>query len=78
MKYGTPEEIVNEYFQLFFRLLKNDTGKAILRVIAGPRAFKIILLARLTPIPFGLQNTIFGVSRKSNFCNHRNTQCMLG
>ncbi|KAJ6649990.1 Transmembrane protein [Pseudolycoriella hygida] len=42
------------------KLLKNDTGKAILRVIAGPRAFKIILLARLTPIPFGLQNTIFG------------------
>ncbi len=45
-----------------FRLLKNYTGKAILRVIGGPRAFKIILLARLTPIPFGLQNTIFGVS----------------
>lgn len=46
----------------FCRLLKNETGRAILRVIAGPRAFKIILLARLTPIPFGLQNTIFGVS----------------
>ncbi|XP_037033384.1 transmembrane protein 64 [Bradysia coprophila] len=44
------------------KLLKNDTGKAILRVIGGPRAFKIVLLARLTPIPFGLQNTIFGVS----------------
>lgn len=44
------------------RLLKNDIGRAILRVIAGPRAFKVVLLARLTPIPFGLQNTIFGVS----------------
>lgn len=43
-------------------MLKNETGKAILRVIAGPRAFKVVLLARLTPIPFGLQNTIFGVS----------------
>lgn len=44
------------------RLLKNETGRAILRVISGPRAFKVVLLARLTPIPFGLQNTIFGVS----------------
>lgn len=44
------------------RLLRNDTGRAILRVISGPRAFKVVLLARLTPIPFGLQNTIFGVS----------------
>lgn len=33
-----------------------------MRVISGPRAFKVVLLARLTPIPFGLQNTIFGVS----------------
>lgn len=44
-----------------FRLIKNETGRAILRVIAGPRAFKVVLFARLTPIPFGLQNTIFGV-----------------
>lgn len=38
-------------------------------MIAGPRAFKIILLARLTPIPFGLQNTIFGVSNISVLCD---------
>lgn len=44
-----------------FRLLKNDTGRAILRVISGPKAFKVVLFSRLTPIPFGLQNTIFGV-----------------
>lgn len=44
------------------RLIKNETGRAILRVIAGPRAFKVVLFCRLTPIPFGLQNTIFGVS----------------
>lgn len=50
------------------RLLKNETGRAILRVISGPRAFKVVLLARLTPIPFGLQNTIFGVSNV-----HRNS-----
>lgn len=45
-----------------YRLIKTETGRAILRVISGPRAFKVVLFARLTPIPFGLQNTIFGVS----------------
>lgn len=44
-----------------YRLIKTETGRAILRVISGPRAFKVVLFARLTPIPFGLQNTIFGV-----------------
>lgn len=47
---------------IHYRLIKNETGRAILRVIAGPRAFKVVLFCRLTPIPFGLQNTIFGVS----------------
>ncbi|KAL0822237.1 hypothetical protein ABMA28_004364 [Loxostege sticticalis] len=44
------------------RLLKNETARALLKVIAGPQAFKIVFFARLTPIPFGLQNTIFAVS----------------
>lgn len=35
---------------------------AIMRVISGPLCFKIVVFARLTPIPFGLQNTIFAVS----------------
>lgn len=43
-------------------LLQSDTARAILRVISGPHAFKVVLFARLTPIPFGLQNTIFAVS----------------
>lgn len=50
------------YTTFIFRLIKTETGRAILRVISGPRAFRVVLLARLTPIPFGLQNTIFGVS----------------
>lgn len=49
-------------FNSIYRLIKNETGRAILRVISGSRAFKVVLFARLTPIPFGLQNTIFGVS----------------
>lgn len=42
-------------------LLQSNTARAILRVISGSQAFKIVLFARLTPIPFGLQNTIFAV-----------------
>jgi len=44
------------------RLCNNDKIHAILMVVSGPRAFKVTVFARLTPIPFGLQNTIFAVS----------------
>lgn len=44
------------------RLLSGDTARAMMRVISGPQAFRIVLFARLTPIPFGIQNTIFAVS----------------
>ncbi|XP_058794812.1 transmembrane protein 64 [Phymastichus coffea] len=44
-------------------LLQSDTARAILRVISGPQAYKVVLFTRLTPIPFGLQNTIFAVSQ---------------
>uniref|UniRef100_A0A6P4FRI0 Transmembrane protein 64 n=1 Tax=Drosophila rhopaloa TaxID=1041015 RepID=A0A6P4FRI0_DRORH len=44
------------------RLIKNETGRAILRVISGPKAFRVVLFTRLTPIPFGVQNVIFGIS----------------
>lgn len=55
------------------KLIKNETGRAILRVISGPRAFKIVLFARLTPIPFGLQNTIFGISAVNSRSYHTGT-----
>lgn len=48
-------------FSIQFRIIKNDTGRAILRVISGPRAFRVVMFTRLTPIPFGLQNVIFAV-----------------
>lgn len=44
------------------RLTENPTAQAIKRLISGPSSFKIVLCARVTPIPFGLQNTIFAVS----------------
>lgn len=51
-------------------LLQNDTARAILRVISGPQAFKVVLFTRLTPIPFGLQNTIFAVSNMGGIRYH--------
>ncbi len=42
--------------------LGNESLRAILRVVEGGRGFKVVALARLTPIPFGLQNGIFAVS----------------
>ncbi|KAL9904322.1 LOW QUALITY PROTEIN: protein maelstrom-like [Glossina fuscipes fuscipes] len=44
------------------RLIKNESGRAILRVISGPRAFRVVLFTRLTSIPFGIQNAMFGIS----------------
>lgn len=43
-------------------LRNNDKIRAILMVVSGPRAFRVAMFARLTPIPFGLQNTVFAVS----------------
>ncbi|CAH1102234.1 unnamed protein product [Psylliodes chrysocephalus] len=48
-----------------FKYTQNDMAKAILRVISGPLCFKIVFCSRLTPIPFGLQNTIFALSNVS-------------
>lgn len=72
------ESINNRLYLLLFRLIKNETGRAILRVISGPRAFKVVLFCRLTPIPFGLQNTIFGVSELLfNPCVCHPNYCLL-
>lgn len=58
------------------KLIKNETGRAILRVISGPRAFRVVLFTRLTPIPFGLQNAIFGISKVKSRIYH--TATLLG
>ena len=36
--------------------------KSLVEVVEGKDGFKLIALTRLTPIPFGLQNTFFAVS----------------
>ncbi|KAI4455357.1 transmembrane protein 64 [Holotrichia oblita] len=52
------------------KLIENETATAILRVISGPLCFKIVLMARLTPIPFGFQNTIFALSNVNGKIYH--------
>lgn len=58
-------------------LLQSDTARAILRVISGPQAFKVVLFTRLTPIPFGLQNTIFAVSIAYCMCYVCQIDCSI-
>ena len=44
------------------RILNSHSLRAFVCVISGPQAFRVVAFARLTPIPFGLQNAIFAVS----------------
>ena len=46
------------------KLSSNEGLRALLRVVESKRGFKVVILARLTPIPFGLQNGLFAVSMK--------------
>lgn len=43
-------------------LTQTEFIRSLHTVISGPQAFKIVVLARLTPVPFGLQNAVFSVS----------------
>ena len=44
------------------RIVTSNALQAIMRVVEGKSGMKVIILTRLTPIPFGLQNTLFAVS----------------
>ena len=48
----------------YTRGMVNSVGmlRGILQVIDGPNGFRVIMLTRLTPIPFGLQTVLFAVS----------------
>uniref|UniRef100_UPI00398EF8C4 transmembrane protein 64-like isoform X1 n=1 Tax=Pristiophorus japonicus TaxID=55135 RepID=UPI00398EF8C4 len=41
----------------------NAKLRAIIRVLDGASGLKVVFLARLTPIPFGLQNAVFAISK---------------
>ena len=47
---------------------KSSTLMALKSVVEGPNGIRVILLTRFTPIPFGLQNTLFAVSHMSHSC----------
>lgn len=44
------------------RVGNNEQLSAVIRVVEGGSGLKVVALARLTPIPFGLQNAVFSVS----------------
>uniref|UniRef100_A0A8C5T7I1 Transmembrane protein 64 n=1 Tax=Malurus cyaneus samueli TaxID=2593467 RepID=A0A8C5T7I1_9PASS len=43
------------------RIQGSGTLSAIVRVVEGGSGLKVVVLARLTPIPFGLQNAVFAI-----------------
>lgn len=43
-------------------LATSEYTRSLYTVITGPQAFKLVVLTRLTPVPFGLQNAVFSVS----------------
>ncbi|XP_067120523.1 transmembrane protein 64 [Centruroides vittatus] len=45
------------------KLITTTLLQSILSLLEGGQAFKIVVVSRLTPIPFGLQNAVFAVSR---------------
>lgn len=42
----------------------NDKMTAVISVVDGKHGFKVVALTRLTPLPFGLQNSLFSVSQQ--------------
>ncbi|NXU88114.1 TMM64 protein, partial [Xiphorhynchus elegans] len=44
------------------RIQGSGTLSAIVRVVEGGSGLKVVALARLTPIPFGLQNAVFAIT----------------
>ncbi|CAN8000335.1 unnamed protein product [Ixodes pacificus] len=45
------------------RLLSSDVVRSTLALLDTGHAFKVVIISRLTPIPFGLQNAMFAVSQ---------------
>ena len=52
--------------------LQSEHLKAIIKVVESRRGFKVLVLTRLTPIPFGLQNGLFAVSILSSVSSLQN------
>ncbi len=46
---------------------QSTTLLAMKRIVEGPHGLRVIVFTRFTPIPFGLQNTLFAVSLDINY-----------
>ncbi|XP_067887728.1 transmembrane protein 64 isoform X2 [Heterodontus francisci] len=46
---------------VFAKVRGNEQLSAVVRVVEGGSGLKVVALARLTPIPFGLQNAVFSI-----------------
>ncbi|ELV14137.1 Transmembrane protein 64 [Tupaia chinensis] len=44
------------------KIQSNEKLSAVIRVVEGGSGLKVVALARLTPIPFGLQNAVFSIT----------------
>lgn len=53
----------------------NEQLSAVIRVVEGGSGLKIVALARLTPIPFGLQNAVFSVSMPRMLSCQKKSNC---
>lgn len=42
----------------------NAQTRLLMELVAGSNGYKIVFLTRFTPIPFGIQNAIFAVSKE--------------
>lgn len=49
------------------KLLTNNL-QSLIKIVESGQGMKVIILARLTPIPFGLQNAVFAVSTSISTC----------
>lgn len=58
------------------RIQSSDTLSAVIRVVEGGSGLKVVALARLTPIPFGLQNAVFSVSGVQMSPHPANLPCL--
>ncbi|KAK2498025.1 hypothetical protein MC885_007572 [Smutsia gigantea] len=47
------------------RIQRSEKLSAVIRVVEGGSGLKVVALARLTPIPFGLQNAVFSITELS-------------
>lgn len=55
--------VIRRFLEDFVRhRLVSPSMRSIINVVESEHGFKAIVLSRLTPIPFGLQNALFAVS----------------